>query len=122
MTSVGITKPGQDTKLYPISSNDPLGQPVVLDSGGTFSRLPTPLFNAILADFPDATLADPVGKIYAVNCSVANQSGSVEFGFGDTTIHVPYHEFIWMAGPDECALGVVPDDGVPILGGKKICF
>jgi hypothetical protein len=120
MTSIGITKPGQDTKLFPISSNDTLGLPVVLDSGGTFSRLPTPLFNAILADFPDATLEDPVAKIYQVNCSV--ESGTVEFGFGDTTIHVPYHEFIWMAGPDTCALGVLPDDVLPILGGKKIYF
>ena len=121
MTSIGITKPGEDPKLYTISSADPLGLPVVFDSGSTFSRLPAPLFNAILDDFPGATLVDPDSRIYQVDCSVGDQPGTVDFGFGDTIIRVPYGEFIWEAGPDACALGVVADT-ISILGGKKIYF
>ena len=80
------------------------------------------LFNAVLADFPDATLVIPEENIYKVNCSIASQPGTVDFGFGNTIIHVPYHEFIWFAGPDVCALGVVPDEHISVLGGKRAFF
>lgn len=114
MTSVGITKPGAAPKTYPPPSN-PAGQAVFLDSGGTLSRLPTPIFNAILADFPSAK-ADPSGNgVYEVDCSVASQAGTVDFGFGNTIIHVPFKEFIWEAG-SLCVLGVVAEDGAPVLG------
>ena len=115
MTSVGITKPGAAPKTYSGISN-PAGQPVFLDSGGTLSRLPTALFNAILADFPTAT-ADPAGSgIYEVPCSVAAQDGTMDFRFGNTVVHVPFHEFIWQAGTNLCALGVVADDSSFVLG------
>jgi hypothetical protein len=115
MSSVGITKPGAAPKTYPAPSN-PAGQPVFLDSGGTLSRLPTTLFNAILADFPTAT-ADPAGSgIYEVPCSVAAEDGTMDFGFGNTVVHVPFHEFIWQAGTNLCALGVVADDSSFVLG------
>jgi hypothetical protein len=115
MTSVGITKPGQAPKTYPPPSN-PAGQAVFLDSGGTLSRLPTPLFNAILADFPSAT-ADPSNNgIYEVPCSVVSQDGTMDFGFGNTVIHVPFHEFIWEADTNLCVLGVVAEDVAPVLG------
>ncbi|KAH8747426.1 aspartic peptidase domain-containing protein [Hyaloscypha sp. PMI_1271] len=115
MTSVGITKPGAAPKTYSGLST-PAGQPVFLDSGGTLSRLPTTLFNAILADFPTAT-ADPAGSgIYEVPCSVAAQDGTMDFGFGNTVVHVPFHEFIWQADTNLCALGVVADDSSFVLG------
>jgi Eukaryotic aspartyl protease len=118
MTSVGITKPNQPPKLYAPSSNNPKGQAVFLDSGGTLSRLPTPLFNAIVADFPSAVI-DPSGSgLYIVPCSVANEAGTVDFGFGNTVIHVSYHEFIWFAGPNICFLGILANDEEPVLGGK----
>ena len=117
MTSVGITKPGEASKLYAPSSNNPEGQAVFLDSGGTLSRLPTPLFNAIIADFPSAVLDSGGSGLYLVPCSVANQAGTVDFGFGNTVIHVPYHEFIWFAGSDTCVIGVAAEDEAPVLGG-----
>lgn len=114
MTQVGITKPGAAPKLYTAPA-DPKGQPVFLDSGGTLSRLPTPLFNEILADFPGATL-DPSGSVYIVDCAISGQAGSVDFVFGKTTIRVPFHDFIWEADTDVCVLGVVAEDEAPVLG------
>ncbi|KAH7383136.1 aspartic peptidase domain-containing protein [Cadophora sp. MPI-SDFR-AT-0126] len=115
MKSVGITKPGEVTsKLYAPSSSDPLGQPVFLDSGGTLSRLPTALVNSIIADFPGAT-EDGSSGLYLVDCSVADQPGTVDFGFGNTVINVPFSEFIWHI-EGFCYLGVAADDASPVLG------
>jgi hypothetical protein len=119
MTSVGITKPGEAPKLYPPSSSNPQGQAVFLDSGGTLTGLPTPLFNAIVADFPGATLDSGGSGLYIVDCAVASQAGTVDFGFGSTVIHVPYHEFIWFAGTNLCFLGVFAQDDAPVLGGES---
>ncbi len=120
MTSVGITKPGAAPKLYPPSSSNPSGQAVFLDSGGTLSGLPTALFNAIAADFPSATFQASSG-LYIVNCAVANQPGTIDFGFGNTVIHVPYREFIWFepGGTNVCALGMIANDKAPVLGGER---
>ncbi|KAH6694236.1 aspartic peptidase domain-containing protein [Leptodontidium sp. MPI-SDFR-AT-0119] len=115
MKSVGITKPGEVTsKLYAPSSSDPLGQPVFLDSGGTISRLPTALVNSIIADFPGAT-EDGDSGLYLVDCSVGDQAGTVDFGFGNTVINVPYSEFIWHI-EGFCYLGIAVDDVTPVLG------
>ena len=115
MKSVGITKPGDTPKVYPESLT-----PVFLDSGETISRLPTPIFNAIVADFPGATPDTSVSGLYSIDCSVASQSGTVDFAFGNTIIHVPYHEFIWFSGSDLCYLGVAADDSAPLLGGMYL--
>lgn len=112
MESVGITKPGDTPKVYPDSST-----PVFLDSGGTLSQLPTSIFNAIMADFPDATPDTSGNGLYSISCSVASQSGTIDFAFGNTIIHVPYHEFIWFAESDVCYLGVEVNDEAPVLGG-----
>lgn len=109
MDAVGITKPGQPYKKYANS-----GTPVFPDSGGTLSRLPTSIFNAILADFPGAT-EDGTSGIYLVDCSVASQAGTVDFTFGSTTIHVSYNDFIWHI-QGYCYLGVAADDNAPVLG------
>jgi hypothetical protein len=116
MTSVGITKPGESPKVYPPTSSNPNGQGVFLDSGSTISHVPTLLFNAIVSDFPGAT-PDSDG-LYIVDCVVANQPGTVDFGFGNTIIHVPYSEFIWRQGTNLCKLGIYIDDNAPVLGGK----
>ncbi|KAH0555740.1 hypothetical protein GP486_006315, partial [Trichoglossum hirsutum] len=115
MTSLGITKPGQSPKSYTLSGGAQ-GQPVFLDSGATLSGLPPALAAAIVADFPGATL-DPSTNLYTVDCAVASQAGTVDFGFGNTTIHVPYHEFIWRDPTGTCNVGVeVATDGEPVLG------
>ena len=90
---------------------------MVLDSGSTISSRPPPLFNAIGADCPGATLNS---GFWVVDCAVGNQPGTVDFGFGGITIHVPYHEFIWHANDDTlCVLGVrAATDNTFILGGN----
>jgi hypothetical protein len=94
MNSIGITKPGEAPKTYTSAITNPKGQAVFLDSGGTLSRLPTPIFNAILADFPGAS-QDGNSGLYLVDCALGSQAGSIDFGFGSTVINVPYNEFIW---------------------------
>lgn len=116
MTSVGITKPGETPEIFPPTGIDAPGQPVFLDSGSTLTYLPSDLFNAIGADFPTATLK---GSDYLVDCAVADQDGTVDFGFGGTIIHVPFREIIWHApGSSDCILGIRPEDTAPVLGGK----
>ncbi|KAI6714856.1 hypothetical protein PZA11_007746 [Diplocarpon coronariae] len=114
VTSIGITKPGEAKKLYPPTSTDPKGQPAFLDSGGTVTRLPTALVAAIVADFPGAVEDGNTG-IYAVDCAVADMNGTVDFGFGNTVINVPYQEFMWHIS-GFCYLGLAADDKMSILG------
>ncbi len=115
LTSVGITPPaGPSATLYADASP---GLPVFLDSGGTLTRLPTPLYRAIgeafISEFPDAFLDEPSGY-YVVDCSIASSPGSVDFGFGAKTIRVAYKDVIWDLGQPElnlCVVGVLPEDG-----------
>ena len=121
MTSVGITKPGSTTsKVYTVPSYN---QAVVLDSGSTISTLPQNLVSAMLADFTG--VSQPVaGGLYLVDCNQATLSGTLDFGFGNTVIHVPYHQFIWIPNPGSgyCYFGAVGADpstnNVWILGGN----
>jgi hypothetical protein len=116
MTSVGITTPRSNTKTYTDATYE---QAVFLDSGGTLSRLPANLVEAMLADFPGAVNQ---GKgLYTVDCSYAAQAGSLDFGFGNTVIHVPFHEFIWEPEAGTCVFGAVADavnDVDWVLGGE----
>jgi hypothetical protein len=105
MTGVGITLPNGQS-----STSDSIDVPVFLDSGGTLSRLPTPICQAVGDSFPGAQLDESSG-FYVVDCSVANQSGSVDFIFNTKTISVSYADFIWESEPGQCVLGVVPNDG-----------
>jgi hypothetical protein len=113
---MGITKPGKGPKVYDPISRNPHGQAVFLDSGSTLTSLPTRLFKAIGRDFPTATFDS---GFYGVDCAVADQDGTVDFGFGNIIIHVPYREIIWhIPGSSACILGIVADDKEPILGGE----
>ncbi|KAB5582231.1 aspartic peptidase domain-containing protein [Coniochaeta sp. 2T2.1] len=123
LTSVGITPPtGPSAALYEDASP---GLPVILDSGGTITRLPTPLYRAIgeafIAVFPN-TVLDAESGYYVVDCSIADSPGSVDFGCGTKTIRVAYKDVIWSLGRpdlDICVVGVLPDDGnadEPVLG------
>jgi len=115
MTSVGVTSPaGSSTTLYV----DPTpGLPVFFDSGGTLTRLPTAIYQAIgetiIAEFPTAFLDGPSGY-YVVDCSIASSPGSVDFSFGPKTIRVTYKDVIWNLGQPEldiCVVGILPEDG-----------
>ncbi|CZT10608.1 uncharacterized protein RAG0_15026 [Rhynchosporium agropyri] len=115
LKSVGITKPGEVTsKLYAPTSSDPQGQPVYLDTGGTLNLLPAALFNAIIQDFPSAR-PDGNSGLYLVDCSVSDEAGTVDFGFGNTVINVPFNEFIWHI-EGLCYLGMAVENTAPVLG------
>jgi hypothetical protein len=117
MTSAGITQPGKSSKVYPPSSSNPQGQPIFLDSGSTFCNFPTSLFNNLVADFPGATF-DQSAAVYIVDCSLRSQAGTIDFGFGELTIHVPYSEFILQYDASTCILGASESVGDIIsLGG-----
>lgn len=115
LTSVAVTSPaGASASLYADSAP---GLPVFLDSGGTLSLLPTPLYQAIgqafIAEFPD-TFLHPESGYYVVDCSVADSPGSLDFGFGAKVINVAYKDVIWNLGQpdlDLCVVGVLPEDG-----------
>jgi hypothetical protein len=114
MSSVGITQPGNASKIY---TNPTYEQAVFLDSGNTLSHLPADLVAAMLDDFPG--YADNGNGLYTVPCSYRSQPGTLDFGFGNTVIHVPYHEFIWMA-ESTCVFGVIANaarDVDWVLGG-----
>src|SRR5277367_2078760 len=116
MSSVGITIPGAASKIYTSQTYE---QAVFLDSGGTLSRLPANLVAAMIADFPGAV--DNGNGLYTVPCSYRSQAGTLDFGFGNTVIHVPYHEFIWNNGPNSCIFGAVANDASNVdwvLGGS----
>jgi hypothetical protein len=114
MSSVGITQPGDASKIYTKPTYE---QAVFLDSGTTLSRLPANLVAAMLHDFPGS--ADNGNGLYTVPCSYRSQQGTLDFGFGNTVIHVPYHEFIWTNG-GICYFGAVANSASDvdwILGG-----
>lgn len=110
LTAIGLT--------FPDGTSDTSGAisvPVFPDSGGTLSRLPTPIFQAFGESFPTAQF-DPESGFYIVDCKVANSAGSVDFYFGTKQIAVPYADFIWQPTKGDCVLGVLPDDEEPVLG------
>ncbi len=94
------------------------GQSVFLDSGGTLSRLPANVVAAMVADFPGAV--DTGSGLYTVLCRYRSQPGTIDFGFGNTVIHIPYHDFIWMPW-STCYFGTVTNSASDVdwaLGGK----
>jgi hypothetical protein len=123
MTSVGITKPGSSSSVLYTVPPPAYQQPVVLDSGSTLSTLPSNLVTAMLADFTGVQEVGTTG-LYAIDCSQTTLSGTLDFGFGNTIINVPYHQFIYQSGAS-CFFGAVSADPAThntwILGGKLTC-
>ncbi|KAK3905148.1 putative eukaryotic aspartyl protease [Staphylotrichum tortipilum] len=109
MTGVGVTLPDGT-----MAKSETLSVPVFLDSGATFSHLPTPIYQAFAASFSN-TQYDPESGYYYVPCGVTELDGSVDFYFGGKTIRVPLNDFIWQV-QGRCILGVLPNDEEPTLG------
>ncbi len=80
---------------------------VRFDSGNPVSYLPSYLHTAIGAKFPTAKL-DSGSGYYIVDCSIANQAGSVDFKFGGKTIKVAYEDIIWHSSSSTCVIGTQP--------------
>ncbi|KAK3504129.1 aspartic peptidase domain-containing protein [Neurospora crassa] len=116
LSGVGMTYPdGEEVE------SEEIGVPVFLDSGGTLSRLPETIFQAIGDSFPGSQY-DPESGFYIVDCAVAEQAGSVDFIFGSSgsrsskKIRVPYGDFVWEVQTGVCVVGVLPTDDEPVFG------
>ncbi|CCC11183.1 hypothetical protein SMACR_03889 [Sordaria macrospora] len=110
LSGVGMTYPdGQ------VEESEEIAVPVFLDSGGTLSRLPATIFQAIGDSFPGSQY-DTESGFYIVDCAVADESGSVDFVFGSKKIRVPYGDFIWEVQSGVCVVGVLPTDEEPVFG------
>ncbi|KAK3402342.1 aspartic peptidase domain-containing protein [Sordaria brevicollis] len=111
LSGVGMTYPDGE-----VAESDEIAIPVFLDSGGTLSRLPSTIFQAIGDSFPGSQY-DPKSGFYIVDCSIASEPGSVDFIFGSNKkIRVPYGDFIWQVQSDVCVVGVLPTDDEPVFG------
>jgi hypothetical protein len=86
LTSFGLTlDQSQSFKLSSADTN------VMLDSGTTLSRMHSAAALPIL----EALGAQDDGEgYYYVPCSIRNEGGSVDFGFGSKTVRVPFSDFI----------------------------
>lgn len=119
IASVGITPPGNTSSTTVTGST----YTMVVDSGSTLCQWPAPLFNALLAYFPDAVNAG--NGAYTVPCSYRSQAGTIDFGFQSTTtpiiIHVPYHEWFYFDGT-QCYFGASLGGTSWTLGGKILNF
>ncbi|KAK3312689.1 hypothetical protein B0H66DRAFT_643870 [Apodospora peruviana] len=119
VTSIGHTMPG--TCLSVPVTNRSFEERFLPDSGTTLTYIPTPAFNGLVSFF---NLTDPTESIYGytVDCSLRNQPGSVDFTFGDFTVHVPYKDFIFVIESptpevgEICVIGALPSDEFFILG------
>jgi hypothetical protein len=93
--------------------------PVLLDSGSSLMYLPDSVVTALYTRF-NARYDSSQGAAF-VDCDLANQSGSLEFGFSGVTISVPYNELVIVAaisrGQPVCILGIAPaGKSVSVLG------
>lgn len=118
LTGLGMTLPSGESGL--IAEGE---LPVFLDSGGTMTRLPAEVFEAVGSVFPGAQY-DSESGYFLVDCDVGDSSGSVDFVFGDKVISVAFDDFIWRVPSveDTCVLGILADDGEftrATTGGKQ---
>ncbi|KAF8861487.1 acid protease [Acephala macrosclerotiorum] len=112
MNQVSITPPGATTPIALTAST--YNQPVFPDSGSTFCQLPSALFTALLAYFP-LSQVNQGSSTYTVNCSYRSQAGYINFAFGNVTVSVSYHEFIWFDGA-QCWFAAQPTTNTFLLG------
>ncbi|KAK4222378.1 aspartic peptidase domain-containing protein [Podospora fimiseda] len=121
VTYIGVTQPGSCLSV-PVTEPD-FNHQFLPDTGTTMTYLPYNAFQNLLKFFPDAIDNFTYGTI--VDCGHLNATGTIDFGFNNFTIHVPYKEFIFELEPGVfgdnndtlCILGAVPAfDDFLILG------
>lgn len=110
LSTIGVTlKSPSNFKVSGADAN------VMLDSGTTISRMHSavalPILNALGAQ-------DDGEGYYQVPCSTKTSGGSVDFGFGNKTIRVPFKDFILDLGGSSstCYVGMVLTTDQQILG------
>jgi hypothetical protein len=110
MTTVGVTL--SSSSSFKVAGSD---ANVMLDSGTTISRM----HSAVALPILQALGAENDGEgYYQVPCSTKNAAGSVDFGFGNKTIHVPFKDFVLDLGgsSNTCYVGMVLTTDQQILG------
>jgi hypothetical protein len=93
--------------------------PVLLDSGSSLMYLPDNVATALYQRFN--ARYDSRQQAAFVDCDLANQEGTLDFGFSGVTISVPYNELVIVAaisrGVPVCILGIGPaGNSVSVLG------
>lgn len=99
------------------------GEVVMVDSGYTVSALPPPIFKELIKAFPGAKKRDDEMGLYKVDCLPEGEGGYVSFRFGDATIKVPYHDFVWKLSTAEnyCVLGAFEGSKSPLCPDISPC-
>ncbi|KAH7073487.1 aspartic peptidase domain-containing protein [Paraphoma chrysanthemicola] len=110
----GMGQNGQNTSLF---ANQNV--PVLLDSGSSLMYLPDSVTRSLYQKF-SAQYDSAQGAAY-VDCSLANQEGSLDFVFSGVHISVPLNELVIVAtisrGQPVCIFGVAPaGNSVAVLG------
>lgn len=110
LTTIGVTLSSPSSfKVAGADAN------VMLDSGTTITRMHSAVAQPIL----EALGAQDDGEgYYQVPCSMKSSAGSVDFGFGNKTIRVPFKDFILDLGGSSstCYVGMVLTTDQQILG------
>lgn len=100
-------------------ASEPFSLPVFLDSGGTYSQLPTEIFLAIGEAVPGAQY-DQKSNMFIVDCKIGDQPGSINFAFNNKVISVPWKDFVFdIDTKGLCVVGVLElegEDGEPVFG------
>ena len=111
LTSIGLSQAGGKSQRFSVTGDD---ANVMLDSGTTLTRMRSRVAYPILR----AIGAQSDGEGYfVVPCSLRRSGGSVDFGFGDKVVRVPYSDFILDVGsPEYCYVGMVITQDQQILG------
>ncbi|KAE8447342.1 hypothetical protein EG329_010900 [Mollisiaceae sp. DMI_Dod_QoI] len=112
MNQVSITPPGASAPIALTPST--YNQPMFPDSGSAFCQLPSALFAALLAYFP-VDQVNQGSSTYTVSCNYRTQAGYINFAFGEVTVSVSYHEFIWFDGV-QCWFAAQPSTQFYLLG------
>jgi hypothetical protein len=112
MSSFGVTRNGAASTL----SSKVYEQAVYLDSGTTLTFLPSNIVANLITHFPEAVSLG--SGLWQVPCSLRNEAGTIDFGFGTTTIRVSFHDAIWQSDPSntQCLFGIGADDNNWVLG------
>lgn len=114
---IAMTALGQNGNEGSIFKNENV--PVLLDSGSSLMYLPDNVVESLYKTF-NAQYDQTQGAAF-VDCSLADQDGSLDFTFSSPTISVPYNELVIVAGYQRgepvCILGIGPaGNSVCVLG------
>jgi hypothetical protein len=110
LTSVGLTnRNGESLTL----TNDNFAIPVLLDTGTTYTYLPTDLFSEICNQV--GAHVNPRTGVPIVPCDVGGYNGTINYSFSGASIEVPLNELV---------VNAFAFDGIPATyhDGTPLCY